>query len=332
MRWGMLYKGSKNKLTAKIFELFPQKKNFYDLFCGGCAMAHFALANKNYNKVVINDVNQMCTDLFFDAINGKFKDEKRWISREDFLKSDEPYVKVCWSFGNNMRDYLYSKEIEPYKKALHYARVFNDFSLFEEMDIHLKDYSRIECNKNKKLIKEKYIAWYLKNNTDCKKENLQAIEKAIDKPRQEIIQGLERLENFERLQSLENFERLQSLQSLQNLENLERLQSYNLSFENVPLCQDSILYCDIPYKNTDGYTEEEFDFEKFYLWCEKQTEPVFVSSYEMPEDRFACIASFKHRSILCATANNEVVEKVFIPIHQVKDYHLPGSLFNFDKM
>ena len=323
MRWGMPYKGSKNKLTAKIFELFPQKKNFYDLFCGGCAMAHFALANKNYNKVVINDVNQMCTDLFFDAINGKFKDEKRWISREDFLKSDEPYVKVCWSFGNNMRDYLYSKEIEPYKKALHYARVFNDFSLFEEMDIHLKDYSRIECNKNKKLIKEKYIAWYLKNNTDCKKENLQAIEKAIDKPRQEIIQALH---SFDRLQSLESLERLG------RLGRLGRLQKYNLSYDEVPICQDSILYCDIPYKNTNKYLDKDFNFEKFYLWCEKQTEPVFVSSYEMPEDRFACIASFKHRSILCATANNEVVEKVFIPIHQVKDYHLPGSLFNFDKM
>ena len=325
----MPYKGSKNKLTAKIFELFPQKKNFYDLFCGGCAMAHFALANKNYNKVVINDVNQMCTDLFFDAINGKFKDEKRWISREDFLKSDEPYVKVCWSFGNNMRDYLYSKEIEPYKKALHYARVFNDFSLFEEMDIHLKDYSRIECNKNKKLIKEKYIAWYLKNNTDCKKENLQAIEKAIDKPRKEIIQALQSLD---RLQSLESLGRLESLERLGRLGRLGRLQKYNLSYDEVPICQDSILYCDIPYKNTNKYLDKDFNFEKFYLWCEKQTEPVFVSSYEMPEDRFACIASFKHRSILCATANNEVVEKVFIPIHQVKDYHLPGSLFNFDKM
>ena len=325
----MPYKGSKNKLTAKIFELFPQKKNFYDLFCGGCAMAHFALANKNYNKVVINDVNQMCTDLFFDAINGKFKDEKRWISREDFLKSDEPYVKVCWSFGNNMRDYLYSKEIEPYKKALHYARVFNDFSLFEEMDIHLKDYSRIECNKNKKLIKEKYIAWYLKNNTDCKKENLQAIEKAIDKPRKEIIQALQSLD---RLQSLESLGRLESLERLERLGRLGRLQKYNLSYDEVPICQDSILYCDIPYKNTNKYLDKDFNFEKFYLWCEKQTEPVFVSSYEMPEDRFACIASFKHRSILCATANNEVVEKVFIPIHQVKDYHLPGSLFNFDKM
>ena len=40
MKYGMPYKGSKNKLAGQIFELFPRKKNFYDLFCGGCAMTH----------------------------------------------------------------------------------------------------------------------------------------------------------------------------------------------------------------------------------------------------------------------------------------------------
>lgn len=70
-----------------------------------------------------------------NALNGKYNDENRWISREDFfrLKDTDPYVAVVWSFGNNLRDYLYSKEIEPLKKAIHYAIFFSDYSLGKEL-------------------------------------------------------------------------------------------------------------------------------------------------------------------------------------------------------
>lgn len=77
----------------------------------------------------------MCPTLFIDALNGKYNNENRWISREDFfrLKDTDPYVAVVWSFGNNLRDYLYSKEIEPLKKAIHYAMFFSDYSLGKEL-------------------------------------------------------------------------------------------------------------------------------------------------------------------------------------------------------
>ena len=39
----------------------------------------------------------------------------------------------------------------------------------------------------------------------------------------------------------------------------------------------------------------------------------------MPDD-FISVADFEHRSILSATANNKVVEKVFIPKHQLELY------------
>ena len=59
--------------------------------------------------------------LFKDAIDGKYENESRWISREDFyrLKDSDPFVRIVWSFGNNGCNYLYSREIEPYKKAVH---------------------------------------------------------------------------------------------------------------------------------------------------------------------------------------------------------------------
>lgn len=131
MKYGLPYKGSKNKLAERIVSLLPKRTYLIDLFCGGCAVSHAALLRNKYEHIHINDINWMCPTLFIDALNGKYQNETRWISREDFfrLKDTDPYVAVVWSFGNNLRDYLYSKEIEPLKKAIHYAIFFRDYSL-----------------------------------------------------------------------------------------------------------------------------------------------------------------------------------------------------------
>ena len=92
-----------------------------------------------------------------------------------------------------------------------------------------------------------------------------------------------------------------------------------LDYESVTISEDSVIYCDIPYEGTDGYAKKErggFDYERFYNWCERQTQPVFISSYQMPADRFDCIAEFAHRSTFCATANNLVTERIFVPHRQ----------------
>ena len=145
MRYGTPYKGSKNFIAQWIIDTLPKAENFYDLFAGGCAVTHAALLSGKYEHFHANDID-IAPQLFRDAINGKYKNEKRWISREDFarLKDTDAYVRYCWSFGNNGIHYLYSKEVEPWKKALHYARLFNDFSLLNEIGIDTKDAC---CNK-----------------------------------------------------------------------------------------------------------------------------------------------------------------------------------------
>ena len=160
--YGFPYKGSKNRLAEKIVKLFPDAENFYDLFCGGCAITHRALIENRWKNYVINDIDSRCPKLFLDAINGKFKNETRWISREDFykMKYDDGYVAFCWSFGNNGKNYLYSKEIEPYKKALHFAIVFNDYSLGKELGFDFSVVDTIQGVQERKLFLQKY----LKNN------------------------------------------------------------------------------------------------------------------------------------------------------------------------
>lgn len=108
-RYGVPYKGSKNQIAEWVYSHFPKATNFYDLFAGGCAVTQVALVKSEYNNYFCNDIDGDGIRLFLDAIHGKFQNEKRWISREDFfrLKDKEPYVRYCWSFGNNGRDYLY---------------------------------------------------------------------------------------------------------------------------------------------------------------------------------------------------------------------------------
>ena len=110
--YGLPYKGSKNKIGQKLLNQIPQADIFIDLFAGGCAMSHIALLSDKYKKVIANDINK-APELFLKAINGEFKDEKRWISRENFykLKDTDIYIASVWSFGNNLSEYLYSKSL-----------------------------------------------------------------------------------------------------------------------------------------------------------------------------------------------------------------------------
>ena len=317
MKYGLPYKGSKNRLAPKIFELFPKRKNFYDLFCGGCAMTHYGMLHNKFERFVINDINPQCTTLFVDAINGKYANETRWISRDDFfrLKDTDAYVAFCWSFGSDCMSYMYGRPIEPYKKAWHYAIVFDDWSLIKELCPEI-----LECAKN--------ALWGIKGIHDRRLAFMKAMREFKQESDTGLIQSnsLYKFKQF-KMRCSENLERLQSLQNLERLQCLQSLESHSTDYQNIQIDKDSIIYCDIPYQNTEKYNNMDFDYERFYTWCERQTEPLFISSYEMPEDRFVCIASFAHRSILSATANNKVFEKVFIPKHQAKDYKVPRTLF-----
>jgi site-specific DNA-adenine methylase len=119
--YGMPYKGSKNKIAEWIISQLPEGECFVDLFGGGGAITHCALLSEKWNKVIYNELNSTIADGFKKAVQGKFKNEKRWISREDFqrLKDTDPYVSMCFSFGSGCKSYCYSSEIEQMKKHIH---------------------------------------------------------------------------------------------------------------------------------------------------------------------------------------------------------------------
>lgn len=141
MRYGIPYKGSKNSIAKWIVDSLPRADSFCDLFMGGGAVTHAALLSGKYKNFIINDIDGRMPRLFLDCIDGKYAPENHteWISREDFfkVKDDDVYVALIWSFGNNGKDYLYSKEIEQFKKAYHYAVFYGDYSLFESQSINI---------------------------------------------------------------------------------------------------------------------------------------------------------------------------------------------------
>ena len=342
MKYGLPYKGSKNKLAERIVSLLPKRTHLIDLFCGGCAVSHAALLRNKYEHIHINDINWMCPTLFIDALNGKYQNETRWISREDFfrLKDTDPYVAVVWSFGNNLRDYLYSKEIEPLKKAIHYAIFFRDYSLGKDLGYDLSFIEPISDIQRRYAAVKRYFSQFghfqqqsfkgganrisqIGNNREaykrpselqhqeCRSRVCGIQKKKIDRANSETENeptALHRLQYRERQLSLPR-----------NSGAFSNITSSVLDYSKVEIPKDSVIYCDIPYEGTEGYLEEDsggFDYERFYDWCEHQTQPVFISSYQMPDDRFDCIEEFSHRSTLAQKANNLVTERIYVPKHQ----------------
>ena len=50
---------------------------------------------------------------------------------------------------------------------------------------------------------------------------------------------------------------------------------YNLNYDEVPISDGSLVYCDIPYKNTTSYCKSEvgeFDHEEFYNWVRRNSD------------------------------------------------------------
>ena len=248
MNYGLPYKGSKNRIAKKILDVLPAAPVLYDVFCGGCAITHAALLSGKYSRVVANDINGMIPHAFETAMKGGFRNEDRWISRGDFqnLYKTDPYVAICFSFGNNLHEYCYARELEPYKRALHYAIFWKDTGPWRELCPEtadaLKKAVESEQDRHKRRIGAgRAIVTALKaglmNGTIDPAVMNKPIYRKIRKEKTpglriqpaesvERLKSLETLENDERLQRLERLERFERLENDERLQRLERLERF----------------------------------------------------------------------------------------------------------
>lgn len=273
--YGLPYQGSKNKIAEFIISKLPRAEHFYDLFAGGCAVTNCALLSGKYNYVHANDIQIKYPQLFYDAAHGKYKNENRVITRDEFFmfKDTDALVELCWSFGNGRTTYLWDKNIEDVKQAACKVIMCDDM-----LNRRLYFYEFI--NKLKSIM-------YVEEN---------------DK----LIQ-LKTLESLERIQCLERLERIQCLECLGEMHILERLDISGKSYNEVEILPNSVVYCDPPYIGTKGYCVE-FDHEQFYEWLRNTNFPVYISEYTMPSD-FAIVASIDKISNFSATDKSTVKQE-----------------------
>lgn len=202
-RFGLPYMGSKDFICDKILNALPSADHFYDLFGGGFSVSHCSILMGKWKSVHYNEIKSDLVGLIKDAIAGKYSYENfkpPWISREDFQKHiNDPYIRVCWSFGNNQRGYLFGKDVEPQKRSLHNAVIFDEFDEFASKVLG-------------------FSKWPYKMSIIAK-----------------------------RLYVRRKFSGKQ-LQRLQRLQRLQQLDMTTVSYDQVDIKPNSIVYCDPPYK------------------------------------------------------------------------------------
>ena len=325
--YGMPYVGSKSRIAKWMIEQLPASPVLLDVFAGGCAITHSALESGKFECIIANDINTQFPQLFFDAVSGKYRNETRWIDCETFHaeKMRDAFVACCWSFGNNLYAYAYSKHIEPYKKAVHYAVVFDDWAQFTELchevsDVAKKSLNGIKNTHDRRIGFQRSVVSELRRLTGDNYEHSIIQNNAFYRScKCKRLQSLQSLQSLESLESLERLERLQSLESLQSLQNLQNLQLSTLSFEQLDIPACAVVYCDPPYAGTlkgqNAYfgTYKTFDKTRFLDWCVdvSKTNRVFVSEYSIKDPRFVVVAQKEKICSICSTVTQKVVEKLY---------------------
>ena len=318
-KYGIPYRGSKSGIAEWIVdEILPKGERLVDLFAGGCAVTHCAMTKHKYNSHLLVDINDM-PQLFIDSMNGRYRDEKRWISSEDFyrLKDTDAYVRCCWSFGNNLQDYIYGRKIESYKKACHSAVVLDDWNLFEECcpevcECAKKALDGISDTKARRLAFGSSIVKWLKENGTVEMVEGNPLYSSIKKNKNGDFQSLESL------QSLERLERLQSL---------ERLEYRRMSYAKYEHEDGDVVYADPPYETSEIIYGMDcvFDKMRFCDWVRTRNYAVFVSEYKMPDD-FIAVGSRKKNTSFSATSSINKIENVFLHEKWVDEWRMKRNL------
>lgn len=335
MSFGIPYKGSKSAIARDIVDALPAGTRLVELFCGGCAVTDYARRKTDkYSEFLVNDIDRRNPAVFMKAIAGGFRNEDRWISRDDFfrLKETDDYARICFSFGNDGRTYMYGPQLEPYKRAIHHIVFWEDYGPMQELCPAVVDCVHEYCDgkdrKGRRLALGNAVAEHVRRSNSVEYWQSNPMFRAVKVKWTEERRGMKGAELMgnitdaelygqQSLQSLQSLERLQSLQSLESLERLQVVEAIgpvtatNEDYRAYEYREGDVVYCDPPYAGTDGYGGE-FDHDAFWEWARTRTYPVYVSEYRAPDD-FIPVWEKKKRSLFSnANLSKPVIEKLFI--------------------
>lgn len=220
--------GRKGAKASKIVNALPAGNRLIDAFGGGgCVTLHAADSGK-YDQVLFNDLSPNAYKLFDEIIvkHHKVDPEKlAMTTREQFfsvrdkkpedMTLEDTVVLMCFSFGFNMKDYLYSKKLEPIKLLLTRALLCGDTDT--QFD------SLYESTKGLETLREKYRAYKKQIKTS----------------------PIDRLQNIERLKQVESLQ--------QDYRHLD-INPDDIVYCDPPY-RDAKQYADVPDWNSEAFTE-----------------------------------------------------------------------------
>lgn len=301
---GLPYVGSKKKISKKIIEILKQNfdievKVVYDVFGGGGAITCECLINEI--SVVYNDHDLSVGKMFKKALNCDREYIKSLVvSREEFFNIRDKQDKTTTdelkllvnSFGNNRKNYVYSKELSDSKYRL-----------------------------------AKEILKSIDNDFNYKKSNVYLDFINGEHIRLQQIERLSQLNNISSLVREGKFKRMQQIHNIQQLNRVSTTKQKYLKamknrdytyFSNI---KNQILYLEPPYENTDisVYKDHsQFNHNDFYNWVVDMSKSniVLLSSYNVSDDRFKVEFEFnKSTSTLSANGkdrSNGNYEKLYM--------------------
>lgn len=292
-RYGLPYKGSKNSIAPWVISHLPPAARLYDLFCGGCAITHAAMLSGKWRKVVANDI-----------------DGDMPYFRQFYLKKNRRIPKDVKAWGAK------------YLHALIEGVLDGDGS--ENRRVYcgargLMDDVQEVCYKiglSANIAKcEPHESYYQKENRIIKAHKPYYCLSINHRPLLSVIRRNQRLVPYNDMVNCVTLERWHTVLVRRNGKSV--------------WCGQ----CDPPYFSTEQRQyrklgEEGFDSLKFYDWCERQKALTIISEYDMPRDRFTCVAEVTKTSLASGTGAIQCVERLFTPNHQAEEYrHRMGRLF-----
>ena len=316
MSYGIPYTGSKNTICKWLLQYIPKTDVFVDVFTGGAAVAHAVISAGKANRVIANDISEGVVRLLNEVLSGKYVNESRWVSRDEFIekKESDPFIKFEWSYGNEGFYYVYATAIQDHIRALHRALVDDNWdefnsrfpSMTEQMKLVLAtagDNTQLRRN----LFKRQFLKLvHLQLNIMYKHKGQQSLFST-----KEVDPGMENVKEFiERDNAGKVGRTVAAVGTLIHLMNFDRMKEF-AQLDSSKLCitqgdyrqldipQGAFIYCDPPYigsrikyKSEEAARErEQFDFSAFYDWCAEKakTSPLLISEVTLDDDRFELI-------------------------------------------
>lgn len=110
-----------------------------------------------------------------------------------------------------------------------------------------------------------------------------------------------------------------SMEAYRNVEKdiplIQGVDFFYLSYDELVIPDNSIIYCDPPYANTTKYKTGDFDHDKFWEWCRNMTKKghtVYISEYTAPDDFKVVWEKEVNNTLDKNTGSKKGTEKLFV--------------------